>query len=41
MTDDRTRLEKVLAVAVNPGAIEGEAIAALRRARELVSRIPP
>ena len=40
MADDRTRLEKVLAVAINPGAVEGEAFAALRRARELVKQNP-
>jgi len=34
----RDRFEKILAVAVNPGAYEGEAIAALRKARELVER---
>jgi Protein of unknown function (DUF2786) len=40
MSDDRSRLQKVLAVAINPGAVEGEAIAALRRARELVKQNP-
>jgi hypothetical protein len=40
MSDDRGRLQKVLAVAINPGAVEGEAIAALRRARELVKQNP-
>jgi hypothetical protein len=40
MTDGRGRLEKVLALAINPGAVEGEAIAALLRARELVKQNP-
>jgi hypothetical protein len=40
MSDDKKRYEKVLAVAINPGAYEGEAIAALLRARELVKRNP-
>jgi hypothetical protein len=40
MSDGRERYDKVLAVAVNPGAYEGEAIAALLRARELVKRNP-
>ena len=31
MTGDKERFEKVLAVAINPGAYEGEAIAALRK----------
>ena len=40
MTGDKERFEKVLAVAINPGAYEGEAIAALRKARELAKRNP-
>jgi hypothetical protein len=40
MSDDRKRYDKVLAVAINPGAYEGEAIAALLRARELVKANP-
>jgi hypothetical protein len=36
----RDRFEKIMAVAVNPGAYEGEAIAALRKARELVKQDP-
>jgi hypothetical protein len=40
MSDGRGRLEKVLALAINPGAVEGEAIAALLRARELVKQNP-
>ena len=40
MSKDRALLEKVLALAINPGAVEGEAIAALNRARELVKRNP-
>ena len=31
MSDDKKRYDKVLAVAINPGAYEGEAIAALLR----------
>ncbi len=37
---DKDRLDKVLAVAINPGAYEQEAIAALHKARELVKRDP-
>jgi Protein of unknown function (DUF2786) len=40
MTGDKERFEKVLAVAIDPGAYEGEAIAALRKARELAKRNP-
>jgi hypothetical protein len=40
MTEQRIRFEKISALAVNPGALEGEAIAALQRARELVKRNP-
>ena len=40
MTNDRNRLEKVIAVALNPGAYEEEAITALRKARELVRQDP-
>jgi len=40
MSADRERLDKVLAIAINPGAYEGEAIAALRKARELVKKDP-
>jgi len=40
MASDRDRFDKVLAVAVNPGAYEPEAIAALRMARELVKKNP-
>jgi hypothetical protein len=40
VTKERTRFQKILAVAVNPGALEGEAMAALQRARELVKRNP-
>jgi Protein of unknown function (DUF2786) len=36
----KDRLEKVLAVAINPGAYEEEAVAALHKARELVKRDP-
>ena len=40
MSKDRDRLEKVIAVALNPGAYEEEAITALRKARELVRQDP-
>jgi hypothetical protein len=40
MSDDRERFHKILALAVNPGAVEGEAIAALNRMRELVRQNP-
>ena len=40
MSNDRDRLEKVLALAINPGAVEGEAVAALHRARQLVKQNP-
>src|SRR6266446_470518 len=40
MSDDRGRFDKVLAIAINPGAYEGEAIAALRKARKLVGKNP-
>jgi hypothetical protein len=40
MTSNRDRFNKVMAVAVNPGAYEPEAIAALRMARELVKQEP-
>jgi hypothetical protein len=36
----KDRLDKVLAVAVNPGAYEQEAVAALHKARELIKRDP-
>lgn len=36
----RDRFDKVIAVAVNPGAYEAEAITALRKARELVRQDP-
>jgi hypothetical protein len=40
MSKDRQRFEKVLALAIDPGAIEGEAVAALLRLRELVKQNP-
>jgi Protein of unknown function (DUF2786) len=40
MPDNRERLQKVLAVAISPGAYETEAIAALTMARQLVSKHP-
>ena len=40
MSKDRDRLEKVIAVALNPGDYEEEAITALRKARELVRQDP-
>ncbi len=36
----KDRLDKVLAVAINPGAYEKEAVAALHKARKLVKREP-
>jgi hypothetical protein len=35
---DRKRIEKMLAVAISPGAYEEEAISALRKAREVVKK---
>jgi hypothetical protein len=40
MASDRDRLDKVLAIAVNPGADETEAVAALRAARQLIKKNP-
>jgi hypothetical protein len=40
MPSDRDRLDKVLAIAVNPGAYETEAVAALRAARQLIRKNP-
>jgi hypothetical protein len=40
VADDRGRFQKVLAIAINPGAYETEAIAALRKARNLVKIDP-
>jgi len=40
VVDERNRFQKIIAVAVNPGAQEPEAIAALRRARQLVRQNP-
>ena len=40
MSKSRELLGKIMAVAVNPGAYEDEAISALRRARELVKQDP-
>ena len=40
MNENRKKLDKIIAVAVNPGAYEEEAIAALRKARALVAREP-
>src|SRR6516162_2483359 len=37
---DRDRFNKVLAVAINPGAYESEAVAALRAARQLIKKNP-
>jgi hypothetical protein len=37
---NKDRLDKVLAVAINPGAYEQEAVAAFHKARELVKRDP-
>jgi Protein of unknown function (DUF2786) len=40
MAGERDRLNKVLAVATNPGSYEQEAIAALRKARDFVKTDP-
>ena len=40
MASDRDRLDKVLAIAVNPGAYDTEAVAALRAARQLIKKNP-
>jgi hypothetical protein len=40
VTKDRDQFNKVLTLAINPGATEGEATAALRKARELVRKDP-
>jgi hypothetical protein len=40
MPDDRSKLNKVIALAINPGAVEEEAVAALRRARAIVQQNP-
>ena len=40
MPKNRDRFEKIIAVAISPGAYEEEAISALRRARELVKQDP-
>jgi hypothetical protein len=37
---DRKKIEKMLAVAISPGAYEEEAIATLRKAREIVKQNP-
>jgi hypothetical protein len=37
---DRKQIDKILAVALNPGAYDQEAVAALRRAREIVKKNP-
>jgi hypothetical protein len=39
MSQNRDRLNKVIAIAINPGAYEQEAIAALRKARTLVNEL--
>src|SRR5260370_42046319 len=38
--NNRTRFEKIIAIAMDPGAFEDEAIAALRKARELIRQDP-
>jgi hypothetical protein len=38
MSDDRERFNKIIAIAVNPATYEEEAVAALRKARELVKQ---
>jgi hypothetical protein len=40
MNENRKELDKIIAVAVNPGAYEEEAITALRKARALVQENP-
>jgi hypothetical protein len=40
MPSDRDRLDKVSAIAVNPGAYETEAVAALCAARKLIKKNP-
>jgi hypothetical protein len=40
MASDIDRLDKVLAIAVNPEAYETEAVAALRAARQLIKKNP-
>jgi hypothetical protein len=40
MPSDRDRFDRVVAVAISPGAYEGEAIAALHKARELAKNDP-
>jgi hypothetical protein len=40
MTRDRDQFNKVLTLAINPGATDGEATAALRKVRELVRKDP-
>jgi len=40
MANNRTRFEKIIAIAMDPGAFEDEAIAALRKARELIRQYP-
>jgi len=40
MSSEKDRFDKVLAIAVNPGAYEEEAVAALHKARELVKKDP-
>jgi hypothetical protein len=40
MSEKRDKFAKIIAVAINPGAYEDEAIAALRRARALVQENP-
>jgi len=37
---DRKHIDKIIAVALSPGAYEEEAVAALRKAREIVKRNP-
>ena len=40
MSPKRDRFDKVMAVAINPGAYEAEAMTALRKARDLVKDDP-
>jgi len=40
MADNKARFQKIIAIAMDPGAFEDEAIAALRKARELIRQDP-
>jgi hypothetical protein len=40
MANNKARFQKIIAIAMDPGAFEDEAIAALRKARELIRQDP-